>query len=314
MEPNASTQKGDKMKLLAETVLYGMQIAAVFVLAGPVLVRVERQRTFSRNPAWVSTQMDFLNENQKVSMMPLTAGGIIMAICLALAAIIATPTALFVAHGPLFLFVLLGVLFYYRRIELRLRNIIPKDPLQRASLIPRSFFRYVSRGFTLTWVILALGILVINGYGVYAGAMLPKRALANVLFHVAVSTGILYGFKYTLKRQPYRISQATDDLARRFEFQMLLVAAYFITGIVLYYSVGSLGESPIFPLAPTVFHMWVEGAPFSYGHFFQDIQYRIVDYSATVLLIFLCAWTASHRFHKKVLAVDFRKAPNPPEV
>ncbi|MDQ3002367.1 MAG: hypothetical protein M3Y08_14035 [Fibrobacterota bacterium] len=302
------------MNLYAETILFGAQIATIFFLAGPVMVRAERQKSLSRNPGWVFLQPGFLEANGKVSLAPVLAVGILLEVMLGAAFSMASPAAMFAVHVPGCLLGILGLIHHYGKQEARLRDLIPKDALQRAPLVPRSLFRLLSPWVVIPLVALLAGSLCINGYGFFQTTIPVERMLGNFALIGIFSALVAFSFLNTIKRRPYRVSAETDGLARKFELQVIAATGYFFAAVVVFHSVGSIGPEPIFRHPPTLLHAWFEGTSFSWEHFFRDAPYRIVVYTTTLFLILLSVWVAVNRFHRKVLAVDFRSAPDPIEV
>lgn len=302
------------MNLYAETLLYGAQIASMFFLGGPVMVRAERQKSLSRNPGWVSSQSEFLRANRKVSLAPVLAAGILLEALLAVGASMASPAALFAVHIPGCLLAIIALILYYGKQEARLRELIPKDTVQRAPLVPRSLFRLLSPWAVIPLITLLAASLCINGYGYFQGIIPVERLLGNVALIGIFSALLVSGFLNTIKRRPYRVSAETDGLARRFELQLIAAVGYLLAGLAVYHAMGSIGPDPVFPHPPTLLHAWFEGTVFSWERFFLDPRYRIVDYTATLFLMMLSVWVAANRFHRKILAVDFGRPPSPMEV
>ena len=302
------------MKLYFETALYGLQVASAFILAGPVLVRAERQKTLSRNPDWVSTNPVFLRDNRLVSIMPLKAASILLSVLL-LVAVAATSTVfLFAIHGPLFLLTIIGLGLYYNKKEAGVKAQIPKAIRQRASLVPRSLFRFLSARSLLPLIGIVVAIISINVWRLYSGSINSGRALGNITLICLFLCGCAFGIYNNVHRQSYRTSNDTDIVARKFELRLVMATAYFLTFVSLYHTLGSLRPVPMLPQPPTMIHAWFEKSPFSWYHFFNDLNYRAVDYSATIFLIMLFGWISQSRFYKKILIVDFRNPPNPMEV
>lgn len=73
--------------IVLETCVYTLQIASFFFLAGPILIRSERQRTLARNPAWVAGHPEFLARHGKADVQASVAFGLILLPGWALAAL-----------------------------------------------------------------------------------------------------------------------------------------------------------------------------------------------------------------------------------
>lgn len=294
------------MGFFPDVMIYGIQLAAVFALAGPVLARAERRKTLSRNPAWVRSQPELLRAFGEPSLAPIKAAGAVLAILLIAAAAAGSPLGLFVVHGPLFLLALAGLYLHYWLQEKRLRERIPKDNLQRAPLAPRSLERFLSKGALIPPTALLIAACAINGYGWVTGSLSPGRAFGNLVMLLIFTATIASGLVRTVRRQPYRISEETDTLGRQFDLRIILVVAYYFSAVSLFYALGSFGASPLVDLPPTSLHAWFEGTRFSWDHFLRDPQYRIVDYASSLFLAALCVWMARSRFLRTVSVVDFR--------
>lgn len=294
------------MGFFPEVMIYGIQIAAVFALAGPVLARAERRKTLSRNPAWVRSQPELLGASGEPSLAPFKAAGAALAILLIAAAAAGSPMGLFLVHGPLFLLVLVGLYLHYWRLEKRLGERIPKDNLQRAPLAPRSLERFLSKGALIPPTALLVSACAINGYGWITGSLSPGRVFGNLVMLLILTALIASGLVHTVRRQPYRISEETDTLGRQFDLRIVLAAAYYFSAVSLFYALGSFGASPLVDLPPTTLHAWFEGTRFSWDHFLREPQYRIVDYATSLFVAFLSVWIAGSRFLRKVSVVDFR--------
>ncbi len=300
------------MNLYVEAVLYSSQMILTFMVAGPKMVQAERQRTLSRNPTWVFSNPEFIAANAKVTLTPLRAAGLISMVLLVIALLASSNWLLFAVHIPVFVLLLIALALYFGKIEEKVRIRIPKDSLQRAPLVPRSTFRFLSLWSILPLFGIFLAALSLNGFGYFSEALTQKRALGNIAFLVLVSGISLYGINHTIKRQPYRTRLETDNQGRRYELRLILVAAYFLISVGFYYTVGSFGQIPIFPSPPTMMHAYFENAAFPWKSFFEEFQYRVVDYSATIIMLILLIWIATNKFYKKVLAVQFEKSAELP--
>ncbi|HLP42483.1 MAG TPA: hypothetical protein VK465_13325 [Fibrobacteria bacterium] len=293
------------MNIAAEGLLYGMQILVTFGFAGPKLAQAERQRSLSRNPRWVASHPEFLQSHRDVAAWPFRAAGLLSLTLLGAAMVTGDSAFMYAVHGPLFLVLVMGLILYCVKMETKVQAAIPKDSVQRAPLIPRSTFRYLSPWAVLPATGLFLVALALNTGGYLLGSLSPTRALGNSCFILLMAGGAWFGLVQTAKRQPYRTTLETDTLGRRFELQVVLIAAHYFALLGLYYTAGSFGSASVFPLPPTLLHAYIEGQSFPWENFFQEIPYRIVDYSATLLLISILLWTATSRFYRKVLAFRF---------
>lgn len=300
------------MNLYLEAFLYSLQIIITFIYAGPKLAQAERQRTLSRNPPWLLLNPEFLRAHRAVSVIPFRAAALLSMILVAIGVFMESQKVLFAAHQPVFLVLILGLVLYCTKTEAKVLVGIPKDAIQRAPLVPRSAFRLLPLGGMSPLVAIFLGALALNGMGYFQKTVQLDRVLGNITFLVMIAGISLYGISQTIKRQPYRTTLETDNQGRTFELHLVLVATYFLCLMGLYFTVGSLGSKPIFSMPPTLLHALIESQPFPWEHYFRDFQYRIVDYSTTVFLIFLLVWTTTNKFYRKVLAVQFDKsAPIP---
>lgn len=300
------------MNLAAEGILYSIQIVVAFAFAGPKMAQAERQKTLSRNPAWVLSNPDFLNRHATVAVWPQWAAGSLSLALLGAALLKGDPVFLYAVHMPFFVLLLAGLIFYYGKAEAKVQSLIPKDTVQRAPLIPRSAFRFLSPWSVVPLIGLFLFALALNGAGYFRQSIAWERALGNICFLVPLAGGAWFGLNQTVKRQPYRTTSETDTLGRRFDLQIILTAAYFFALVGLYYTFGSLGRAPVLSMPPTLLHAYIEGQSFPWPRFFSDFRYRIVDYSATLYLIAALLWTGTSRFYRKVLAVQFGKSGQMP--
>ncbi len=300
------------MNLYIEAVLYSLQMILTFMVAGPKLVQAERQRTLSRNPAWVFSNPEFIATHRKAPLAPLRLACLISLLVLVLALSIGSNWLLFAVHIPVFVLLLIVLALYFGKIEEKVRIRIPKDSIQRAPLVPRSTFRFLSLWSLLPLFAILLTALSLNGFGYFSEALSQKRALGNISFLVLVSGISLFGIIHTIKRKPYRTRVETDNQGRKFELRLVLVAAYFLIFVGFYYTAGSFGQNPIFPSPPTMLHAYFENAAFPWKSFFEEFQYRVVDYSATLFILILLIWIATNKFYQKILAVQFEKSVEPP--
>lgn len=300
------------MNLAVEGILYSTQIILTFAFAGPKMAQAERQRTLSRNPAWVFSNPEFLNAHRAVSIWPLWTAGSLSLALLGTALIKGDQVFLFAIHIPVFVLLTAGLLLYYGKAEARVKALIPKDTVQRAPLIPRSAFRFISPWSVLPLAGLFLSAMALNGFGYLRHSIEGERALGNICFLVLLAGGAWIGLNQTVKRQPYRTTLETDTMGRRFDLLIILSAAYFFALLGLYYTVGSLGSAPLFSSPPTLLHAYLEGQTFPWTLFLSEFRYRIVDYAATLYLVVALLWTGTSRFYKKVLAVQFGKPAQMP--
>ncbi len=300
------------MNINLEGLLYGLQILVTFGFAGPKMAQAERQRSLSRNPAWVLSNPEFLKSHRTVAVWPLRAAALLSLMLLGVALAMGDVKLLYAVHSPLFVLLMTGLIAYYVKAEAKVQALIPKDAVQRAPLIPRSAFRFLSPWSILPLIGFFLAALVLNGGGYFFGSLSPARVLGNISVLVLMAGGAWYGLIQTVKRQPYRTTLETDTLGRRFELRIVLIAAYYFALLGLYFTIGSLGSAPVFSLPPTLLHAFFEGQSFPWTNFFQDFHYRIVDYSGTALVVAVLLWTGTSRFYRKVLAFQFEtSAPLP---
>ena len=302
------------MKLLIESILYGLQIVSVFMVAGPVMARAERQRSLSRNPGWAAANREFLLSHRQPSVSPLTAIGLVLLALLAGAGILGSPMAAFAVHGPLFALAVAGLCAFYWKKERDLRKRIPGDTVQRADLSLRTLSRFLGPWSRVPLIALASTALAVNVGGVFMGTMQVGRCLGNLAFLAASAGLISYALSQSLKRPAYRTSGETDSQGRTFELRIVLAVGYLMAAVGLYHALGSLGSNPLLPMPPTLLHAKLEGTRFSWSHFLEAAPYRAIDYAATVFLIAMGAWIAGSPFYRKVLSVDFTKAPRPSEI
>lgn len=302
------------MKLLMEIILYALQIVTVFLVAGPVLARAERQRSLSRNPGWAASDREFLRTHRQPPLMPLIAVGMVFLILLAAAGILSSPMAAFALHGPAFALAVAGLYAYYWKLESDLRKRIPGDTVQRAVLSVRTLSRFLSPWSLVPLLALGTAALAINAAGALAGAMTAGRSIGNLIFLCVTGGLIAFALSRSLKRPAYRTSGETDAQGRTLELRIVLAVGYLMAAVALYHALGSLGPDPLLPMPPTLMHAKLEGAQFSWSHFLHAAPYRAVDYAATVFLIALGFWIATSPFHRKVLSVDFGKSPRPVDI
>lgn len=302
------------MKLLIEIILYGLQIVSVFLVAGPVMARAERQRSLSRNPGWAASDREFLQAHRQPPLLPLTAVGMVFLVLLAVAGIMASPMAAFAVHGPLFALAAGCLYAYYWKKETDLRKRIPGDSVQRADLSVRTLSRFLGPWSLIPLIALATAGLAVNVYGALTGAMIPGRSLGNLVF-LCVSAGLIaFALSQSLRRPAYRTSGETDTQGRTLELRIVLAVGYLMAAVALYHALGSLGSDPLLPMPPTLMHAKLEGAHFSWSHFLHAVPYRAVDYAATVFLIAMGPLIAGSPFYRKVLTVDFGTAPRPSDI
>lgn len=298
------------MNLTLEGLLYCLQIMVTFGFAGPKIAQAERQRSLSRNPAWVLANPGFLRTHRVVAVWPLRAAGLLSLALLGAALAMGNSSFLYAVHGPVFVLLMVGLIAYYAKTEAKVQAQIPKDALQRAPLIPRTASRFLSSGLVIPLIGLFLAALIVNAGGFLSGSLSPERMYGNVTILIVMAGGTWYGLLYAVRRQPYRTTLETDTLGRRFELRIVLMAAYYFAILGLYYTIGSLGSAPVFSLPPTLVHAFFEGQSFPWPNFFRDAQYRIVDYSATVLVVAMLLGTVTSKFYRRVLAFQF-EAPAP---
>lgn len=287
-----------------EAVIYAMQIASFFLIAGPVMVKTERRQTMARNPTWIASRQDLLKRFDEVNWRPFRLATITLLSLLFIGATVSSRKWIFAVHTPLFLVVCVGLYVYYDRLEKRLRATIPEEPIRRAVLRPRTF-----RAFLPAWMLRGLAgalalILGINIVGVATGNIEPSRALANgtLVSLLAVGVGLL--LRYTLQRASYRMSAETDSSGRSMELSLTLATSAFFALVCLYHSLGSWGPAPLFAYPPTQLHALIENAPWIWAVFFERYEYRWVELGTAVFIALLGPWLARSVFTRRLMATD----------
>lgn len=297
-----------------EALVYALQITSFFLIAGPVMVKTERHRTLSSNPAWLASQPDFFTRHGAVNLRPFRLVTVALLTLLATAAATSSRAWVFAVHTPLFLLVCGGLYAYYDTTEKRLRTAIPEDPIRKASLSPRTLRSFIS-GWTVWGLVSAAAIILgLNAWGYATGRIDPSRALGNgmLLCLLAVALGFLV--RYTLQRAPYRMSAETDSTGRSMELSLTLGTAAFFVVVCLYHSLGSWGETPLFPYPPTQLHALFEGAPWSWSHYFERSEYRWIELGTALFIALVGPWLARSSFTRKLLAADPSKVSSAFEV
>lgn len=287
-----------------EAVIYALQIASFFLIAGPVMVRTERRHTLALNPPWIASQNGFLQTHGEVALRPFRVATLALLSLLAAAAATSSRQLLFAIHTVLFLAVTLAFYVYYDRTEKHLRSTIPEDPIRRAALSPRTL-----RAFLPGWALgglsaAAAAILGLNVWGYAARVIEPSRALANATFLILVGVGMGLLLRHTLRRAAYRMSAETDSSGRSLELSLTLSVAAFMALVCLYHSLGSCGPVPLFAYPPTQLHALIENAPWSWAIFFERSEYRWVELGTALVIALFGPWQARSTFNRRIMAAD----------
>lgn len=297
-----------------EAPLYALQIASFFLLAGPVMVKTERHRTLSSNPAWLAAQPGFIAHHRQVNLRPFGLATLALLTLLAVAATSSSRGWVFAVHTPLFFVTCCGLYLYYDHAEKRLRAAIPEDPIRKASLSPRTLRSFISGWTVWGLAAAAAAVLVLNAWGYATGNIQPARALGNGLLTSLIAVALGFLARYTLQRAPYRMSIETDSSGRSMELSLTLATAGFFALVCLYHSLGSWGPTPVFPYPPTQLHALLEKAPWSWSHYFERAEYRWIELGTALFIALLGPWLARSTFTRKLLATDPSKVSSAFEV
>lgn len=300
--------------IILEAFVYAVQIASFFLLAGPALLRAERQRTLARNPAWVAEHPEFHARYGRAEVRASHLFAIILLLLLGAAAAMGSRPLMFLVHAPVFLVLALGLIIPADRRERKLRAGIPEEAVRRASLRPRTVAGLLPPGMMAALGLLAAGSLAVNAWGWLSGSMLPARAAGNAAFFGLFAVGMGLVMRYIAGRPSFRFSESTEATGRSLEMSLTLGVSLLLAVVNLFHSLGSLGADPLFPYPPSMIHALIESQPWSWSLFLARPEYRWAEMAAALAIAWVGPWLAVSPFHRRLLTVDVRTVRSASEV
>lgn len=292
-----------------EALIYALQIASFFLIAGPVMARTERRVTLAKNPSWLASERGFLEAHDKVGLLPFRVAAAAQLVLLGAAAVAGSRPWLFAVHTGVFLAVTLGFYSHYDRTERRLRAAIPDDPVRKASLTARRLSSFVPVWVLGVLALAAAAVLGLNAWAYTAHTIEPLRALGNVTVFSILAAGLGLMLRHSLGRAAHRLSPETDSSFRSLELSLTLAVAGFIVFVLFYVTLGSIGPSPLFLHPPTTLHALIEGKSWSWDVYFERAEYRWVELGTALFIAAIGPWLSRSSRLRSPSAAGFDRLP-----